>query len=300
MQKNPKRKFSAIEILAIFLSSLGLVLLIWFYFSLWSNLKIDGKAQFGDLVGGVIGSLWAFAGILLFYSALRLQKNEFSLQREEFVLQRIEFVLNRITNIIYKQKETLDKIFSNENIVFTEVSEKFYGKNAIDFIVNEISLFNNDVLYEELSVDKREIIERGRRFVYTSEMEEVLYSIYSSLRLVEDYIEDKYEEDSRKEQFILSESDKKHLYRLASSTLNFNELNRILFAIKTYVFFWEQEKMFGAPIYDKWSRINKMVNFSLELIMKIKRKKLLEVDTFSRRESIMDKNRKYKRVMYTG
>lgn len=300
MEKHHRRKFSSIEIFAIILSALGLTLLIWFYCSLWDNLKIDGKAQFGDLVGGVIGSLWAFAGILLFYSALKLQKIEFSLQREEFVLQRIEFVLNRITNIIYKQKDSLDKIFSNEKIEYSEVLEKPSGKNALDFIVNEIALFNNDVLFEELSVEKKEIIERGRRFVFTPEMEEVLYSIYSSLKLIEDYIEGKYEGDSRKEQFILSESDKKHLYRLASSTLNFNELNRILFAIKSYIFFGEQEKFFGAPIYDKLSRINRMVNFSLDSIMKIKRKKLSEIDTFSRRESIICKNRKYERIMYTG
>ena len=75
--------------------------------------------QFGDFVGGVIGSLWSFAGILLFYlalteqrddfktnqEALRLQVEALNQQIEEFQLQRQELESTR--KIYEEQSQTL-------------------------------------------------------------------------------------------------------------------------------------------------------------------------------------------------
>lgn len=291
------KKYTIIEILAISMAGFGLILFICFGLNIWTNLKLVDKAQFGDLVGGVIGTIWSFAGILLFYSALRLQKNEFALQRDEFALQREEFTLNRITNIIYKQKEVIERSKHNENIYFERVDKR--GILALNHIVEEIKTFDNDTEYKLLIDSKKSIVEFGRKFVYQPAMEDLIYSLYSSLKLITDYIEDKYEGENRNGEFVLRESDQTHLYRLASSIWNFDEINKLLFAMKTYVFFWEQEKVFGAPIYDKWSRINKMLDYSLENIMRIKRKKLREVDSFYRREANVSENG-VQRKMYCG
>lgn len=57
---------------------------------------------FGDFFGGIIGSFWAFSGVLLFYSALREQREDFDTNRRAFEkqiealkLQAKEFSLQR-------------------------------------------------------------------------------------------------------------------------------------------------------------------------------------------------------------
>lgn len=73
------------------------------------EIKPDKIGQFGDLIGGVVGSIWALAGVLLFYAAfikqiealddqkiatqasleaITLQINELELQRKEIVETR--------------------------------------------------------------------------------------------------------------------------------------------------------------------------------------------------------------------
>lgn len=41
------------------------------------------SGQVGDFIGGVIGSIWALAGVFLYFSALKLQQQELKSQREE-------------------------------------------------------------------------------------------------------------------------------------------------------------------------------------------------------------------------
>lgn len=57
---------------------------------------------FGDFFGGIVGSFWAFTGVLLFYSALKDQRKDFEINRNAFQkqiealkLQTEEFSLQR-------------------------------------------------------------------------------------------------------------------------------------------------------------------------------------------------------------
>lgn len=54
------------------LFALGLVLFIWIEFQLSFNTPINNEkiGQFGDFIGGIVGSIWALAGVILFYVAL--------------------------------------------------------------------------------------------------------------------------------------------------------------------------------------------------------------------------------------
>ena len=45
----------------------------------------------GDFIGGVIGTVWSFAGVILFFLALRLQSKELNLQLEEMKSTRNVF-----------------------------------------------------------------------------------------------------------------------------------------------------------------------------------------------------------------
>src|SRR5438094_395431 len=48
-----------------------------------SDVDIQRFGQFGQFVGGVVGSFWALAGVLLFFATLTYQKKEFEQQRLE-------------------------------------------------------------------------------------------------------------------------------------------------------------------------------------------------------------------------
>jgi hypothetical protein len=96
-------------------------LFLWQDYQLNFSLKIDSEkiAQFGDFIGGVSGSIWALAGVLLFYKALTEQRTDFKNNKESLdlqakaLLEQIEEVkLNRIelesTRKIYvEQSKTL-------------------------------------------------------------------------------------------------------------------------------------------------------------------------------------------------
>ncbi len=58
-----------------------------------SNLEQYGA--FGEFFGGIIGSFWSLAGVLLFYAALKTQAKEFIIQRQQLELQRDELKLQR-------------------------------------------------------------------------------------------------------------------------------------------------------------------------------------------------------------
>jgi hypothetical protein len=87
--------------LGIILILLGTVLFIWndTIFVTYSTIQADKVGQFGDFVGGIIGSIWALAGVILFYVALTEQRKEFKLTREVFLDQ---------SEIYKKQSETLE------------------------------------------------------------------------------------------------------------------------------------------------------------------------------------------------
>lgn len=64
-------------LLAIVFIFIGGIILVYFLVSLSASfsiiggglVKMDATGQTGDFIGGVVGSLWAFSGVLLFYYA---------------------------------------------------------------------------------------------------------------------------------------------------------------------------------------------------------------------------------------
>lgn len=124
---------------------ISIVFFIWKDWSFSFNTTINSSkvGQFGDLVGGVIGSLWALAGVILFYVALKEQRIDFKTNREvlntqaealkqqiiEFELQREELVETR--KIYQIQSETL-KIQRFESTFFNLINLHHQIVNSID------------------------------------------------------------------------------------------------------------------------------------------------------------------------
>lgn len=55
-------------------------------FSNMNSLDVEVTGQFGDFFGGVVGSLWALAGVLLYFSALKLQQEQLREQKRDIKL----------------------------------------------------------------------------------------------------------------------------------------------------------------------------------------------------------------------
>lgn len=100
------------------LSSIAFIWHDW-YFDFNNSINSEKFSHFGDLIGGLIGSIWALAGVILFYVALTEQRSDFKTNREvlntqaealkqqivEFELQRQELIETR--KIYQIQSETL-------------------------------------------------------------------------------------------------------------------------------------------------------------------------------------------------
>lgn len=87
-----KQRVSTYEIIGYVLIVAGAVVLVWgtIKFNLVQELyQTTGErrgnvfGEYGEFIGGIVGSLWALAGVFLFFATLTYQKREFELQRFE-------------------------------------------------------------------------------------------------------------------------------------------------------------------------------------------------------------------------
>ncbi len=82
------------EGMAIFLLISGLLVLIFFLFTFLNassgEISFSNEpdtaliSKYGDVIGGLSGSLWSLAGLVLFYLALESQKESYELNRKAF------------------------------------------------------------------------------------------------------------------------------------------------------------------------------------------------------------------------
>lgn len=86
--------FRKTAIALLFIGSLCFIIALLLFLSKTTTLVAGAPinpsifSNFGDLIGGVVGAIWSLAGVLLFYAALRLQREDLILQRKELVKSR--------------------------------------------------------------------------------------------------------------------------------------------------------------------------------------------------------------------
>jgi hypothetical protein len=113
-------KVVKIALFSLFLIVPLTVLFLW-KVDVDTSLQIDSAkfGTFGDFIGGVLGSIWSLCGVLIFYIALKEQRDDFKtnkdafvkqtealdLQIEEFRLQRDELYQSR--QVFIEQSRTL-------------------------------------------------------------------------------------------------------------------------------------------------------------------------------------------------
>lgn len=115
-----------------------------------SQINTTKISQFGDFIGGVVGSLWSLAGVILFYVALTEQRKDIEINRstlnaqvsalnqqiQEFELQRIE--LSETRKVFQEQSETL-KIQRFENTFFQLLSLHHELVDKLNFKKNSLT-----------------------------------------------------------------------------------------------------------------------------------------------------------------
>lgn len=136
------------------------------------NILFDEKvnaekvAQFGDFIGGIVGSLWSLAGVILFYVALTEQRKDIEINRmalnaqvsalnqqiKEFELQRTE--LSETRKVFEEQSETL-KVQRFENTFFQLLSLHHELVDKLNF--NHLSYSG------QLTLEKRAVLSQAMK-----------------------------------------------------------------------------------------------------------------------------------------
>lgn len=113
-----KAKISILEKIAYLFTGIGFVVMIIFIINLSSSYSVGGHlsndemaitGQVGDFMGGVIGSIWALAGVFLYFSAIKMQNTELENQakyrREDRILDSIKEFENTFFALIASQQK---------------------------------------------------------------------------------------------------------------------------------------------------------------------------------------------------
>lgn len=119
------------------------------------NISEETVGQFGDFIGGVVGTLFSLVGVILFYIALKEQREDFKTNQEalkmqldafeqqikEFELQREELTETR--KIFEQQTKTMKSQQFESNFysllnVFIAIQENFINKGLFTKIIDEI------------------------------------------------------------------------------------------------------------------------------------------------------------------
>lgn len=89
-----------------------------------NNKDIEITGQFGDFFGGVVGSLWTLAGVLLYFSALKVQQEQLKAQKEE--MKQSEKLLSQqqfestFFGLLQTQKELKKDLFCKVKITYQQ------------------------------------------------------------------------------------------------------------------------------------------------------------------------------------
>ncbi|MDX1718819.1 MAG: putative phage abortive infection protein [Salegentibacter mishustinae] len=106
-------------IAAIFSIISGIVISFIFFTTTYQSINLISKGQkididltgmIGDFIGGVIGTIWSFAGVILFFLALRLQSRELSLQIDELKSTRQVFSTQQFESTFFNLLKTQNDI----------------------------------------------------------------------------------------------------------------------------------------------------------------------------------------------
>lgn len=135
-------------------------------YNIGGNLTPEEMAQtgqVGDFIGGVIGSIWALAGVFLYFSALKLQQQELKSQREEMATSQKLLDQQLFEGTFFNLLKAQENIRNGIHAYFLwinidnysrieERKEEKHGVNFFAFAKSQLDLlhhliFNYDLVY---------------------------------------------------------------------------------------------------------------------------------------------------------
>lgn len=137
--------------LAYICLGIGLIVLAVFIYNICGTYVISRDltpedmaqtGQIGDFMGGVIGSIWALAGVLLYFSALRLQQQEMKSQREEMAANQKLLDQQLFENTFFNLLKAQDNIRDNIKAQFNNIGFKAFSLSISSYEANGIDFFN--------------------------------------------------------------------------------------------------------------------------------------------------------------
>ena len=211
----------------------------------------------GDFVGGIVGTIWSFAGVILFFLALRLQSRELSLQLEELKDTREVFQSQQFENTLFNLLKNHNEIRLN-----TEIKHKSFNSSTQS---NETTYTRGNAAFEEI---KDFFIEEK------SNLEDNLKKSKKAEESINETTEDKYWTKDRSEKFL--EKFEKH-YTITYDKLKHKpELNsKVVFKL-TYSNFNSQLSHYFRNIYHilLYIRENEESELSSILVSEMRGKKI--------------------------
>lgn len=195
-----EKVISAVIMLGVALLVVSIPLFLWGEDTFAISKKINSEkfGQLGDFVGGLMGSLWALAGVFLFYKALTEQRADFNnnkkaleLQVEALNQQIEEFKLSReeqkLSRKVYEEQSKTAKIQQFDSSFYSLLDVYLNIKNNLNttipdyfrVLVSEISKHYDDSMKDpiaqrkalvtsfiEIYNNKREALSRYFRALY--------------------------------------------------------------------------------------------------------------------------------------
>ena len=147
----------------VILFFLGFILFLWKEsISFNSEVNSEKFSQFGDFIGGIIGSIWSLAGVILFYVALTEQKKDIQINRQtletqvEALQQQIkEFELQRI------ELEETRKVFIEQSITLKNqrFENTFFQLLSLHHeIIDKLNFSRSGGFRGSINLEKREVL----------------------------------------------------------------------------------------------------------------------------------------------
>ena len=116
-------KAGFILVVAGFVVIIGAII-AFVFFSRWSFSRTIDEAivgQFGDFVGGVVGTLFALAGVVLYYVALTEQRKDLKINHDNLLLQT-DALKQQIEEFKAQKEEMAEtrKVYEQQTALFQE------------------------------------------------------------------------------------------------------------------------------------------------------------------------------------
>jgi len=187
-KKEDEQSSIPFERIAMYLIWIGIAIIVVITsgYILYKSDLIQYAGDYGQFVGGLTGSFWALAGVMLFYEALKYQRTEMKMQRHELELQRFVQIQQ---NDLFKQQNQLVEIQTFEGTLFNLINLLNQIDDNVELEVREIGkdgktsankIIGRDCFYDYYNLYKK---------IFNYSFENIHYDNFNpdSLKLVVEY-----------------------------------------------------------------------------------------------------------------